>query len=218
MPLNQFIINDIRPFEVKTTVAELQEVFNQLTYSHVPIQKEGVYIGCLSETDVYCFEANQKVNDVLYAVEGFFVRKHTIWLDVLDRFAGNDANIMPVLDEKNNYLGYYQLVDIISLFNKTPFFSEPGGIIIIEKAYKDYSFSEICQILESNNVKLLGVFVSRLKKGMAQITVKIENTGLSAVFETFRRYGYTIISGHEDDTFLKTLKDRSSYLDRYLNL
>ncbi|MAH20413.1 MAG: acetoin utilization protein acuB [Flavobacteriaceae bacterium] len=218
MPLNQFIINDIRPFEVKTTVAELQEVFNQLTYSHVPIQKEGVYIGCLSETDVYCFEANQKVNDVLYAVEGFFVRKHTIWLDVLDRFAGNDANIMPVLDEKNNYLGYYQLVDIISLFNKTPFFSEPGGIIIIEKAYKDYSFSEICQILESNNVKLLGVFVSRLKKGMAQITVKIENTGLSAIFETFRRYGYTIISGHEDDTFLKTLKDRSSYLDRYLNL
>ena len=218
MPLNQFIINDIRPFEVKTTVAELQEVFNQLTYSHVPIQKEGVYMGCLSETDVYCFEANQKVNDVLYAVEGFFVRKHTIWLDVLDRFAGNDANIMPVLDEKNNYLGYYQLVDIISLFNKTPFFSEPGGIIVVEKAYKDYSFSEICQILESNNVKLLGVFVSRLKKGMAQITVKIENAGLSAVFETFRRYGYTIISGHEDDTFLKTLKDRSSYLDRYLNL
>ena len=67
-------------------------------------------------------------------------------------------------------------------------------------------------------MKLLGVFVSRLKKGMTQITVKIENAGLSAVFETFRRYGYTIISGHEDYTFLKTLKDRSSYLDRYLNL
>ena len=218
MPLSQFIINDIRPFEVKTTVAELQEVFNQLMYSHVPIQKDGVYMGCLSVRDVYCFEANQKVNDLLYAVEGFFVREFTIWLDVLDRFAGNDANIMPVLDEKNNYLGYYQLVDIISLFNKTPFFAEPGGIIIIEKANRDYSFSEICQILESNNLKLLGVFVSRLKKSMTQITVKIENTGLSAVFETFRRYGYTIISGHEDDTFLKTLKDRSSYLDRYLNL
>ena len=60
MPLNQFIINDIQPFEVETPVAELQEVFNQLTYSHVPIQKDGIYLGCLSETDVYCFEANQK--------------------------------------------------------------------------------------------------------------------------------------------------------------
>ena len=72
MPLNQFIINDIQPFEVETPVAELQEVFNQLTYSHVPIQKDGIYLGCLSETDVYCFEANQKVSDILYAIEGFF--------------------------------------------------------------------------------------------------------------------------------------------------
>ena len=49
-------------------------------------------------------------------------------------------------------------------------------------------------------------------------TIKIENSGLSAIFETFRRYGYAIISGNEDDSFLKTLKDRSAYLDRYLNL
>ena len=40
---------------------------------------------------------------------------------------------MPVLDAENNYIGYYQLIDIISLFNSTPFFSEPGGIIVIEK-------------------------------------------------------------------------------------
>ena len=218
MPLNQFIINDIQPFEVETPVAELQEIFNQLTYSHVPIQKDGIYLGCLSETDVYCFEANQKVSDILYAIEVFFVRDNTLWLDVLDRFAANDSNIIPVLDANNNYLGYYQMVDIISMFNKTPFFSEAGGIIIIEKSQNDYSFGEICQILESNNVKLLGVFISNLNNGATQITIKTQNTGLSAVFESFRRYGYNIVSGHEDDTFVKTLKERSSYLDRYLNL
>ena len=218
MPLNQFIINDIKPFEMDTPIRELQEVFNQLTYSHIPIQKGGIYLGCLSETDIYCFEPDQKVSDVLYAIEGFFTRKTSIWLDVLESFASHDSNVMPVLDSENNYLGYYQLVDIIALFNKTPFFSEPGGIIIIEKAYNDFSFSEICQIIESNNVRLLGVFVSRINNDMAQVTVKIENSGLSSVFETFRRYGYNILYGHEDDSFLKTLKDRSAYLDRYLNL
>ena len=218
MPLNQFIINDIKPFEMDTPIRELQEVFNQLTYSHIPIQKGGIYLGCLSETDIYCFEPDQKVSDVLYAIEGFFTRKTSIWLDVLESFASHDSNVMPVLDSENNYLGYYQLVDIIALFNKTPFFSEPGGIIIIEKAYNDFSFSEICQIVESNNVRLLGVFVSRINNDMAQVTVKIENSGLSSVFETFRRYGYNILHGHEDDSFLKTLKDRSAYLDRYLNL
>ena len=218
MMLNQHIINDLTPLEADAKISELRVVFNQLTYSHIPIQKNGVFLGCLSENDIYCFDSDKIINDILYAIEGFYVKKNSTWLNVLGEFASNDCNIMPVLDSKNNYLGYYQLVDIISLFNKTPFLLEPGGIIIVEKAYNDYSLSEISQIIESNNVKLLGLFVSSQEDDMTQITIKIENSGLNAIFESLRRYGYNIILGHEDDEFLKMLKDRSSYLNRYLNL
>ena len=218
MPLNQFIINDLNPSSPETLVKELQTVFKQLTYSHVPILKEHVYLGCLSETDVYCFEPDQRVSEVLYAVEGFFVRNTSLWLDVLEAFAQNNCNIMPVLDGENNYIGYYQLIDIISLFNGTPFFSESGGIIVIEKGQNDFSFSEISQIVESNNAKLLGAFISKNKNDLTQITLKIGKSGLSTILQEFRRYGYTIISGHEDDTFLQTLKERSAYLETYLNL
>ena len=80
--------------------------------------------------------------------------------------------------------------------------------------------SSTATIMENN--KIVAAYgeerFSRIKNDMAQITIKIENSGLSGIFETFRRYGYAIISGHEDDSFLKTLKDRSAYLDRYLNL
>lgn len=218
MPLNQFIINDLNPASPETLVGELQTIFKQLTYSHVPVLKDQVYLGCLSETDVYCFEPQQVVSEVLYAIEGFFVRDSSMWLDVLEAFAQNNSNIMPVLDAKNNYVGYYQLIDIISLFNRTPFFSEPGGIIVIEKGYTDFSFSQISQIVESNNAKLLGAFISKTENDLSQITLKIGNVGLSTILQEFRRYGYTIISGHEDDTFLRTLKERSAYLDTYLNL
>ena len=218
MPLNQFIINDLNPSSPKTLVEELQTIFKQLTYSHIPILKDQVYLGCLSETDVYCFEHHQAVSEVLYAIEGFFVRDSSLWLDVLEAFAQNNCNIMPVLDAKNNYIGYYQLIDIISLFNRTPFFSEPGGIIVIEKGQNDFSFSQISQIVESNNAKLLGAFISKTENDLTQITLKIGTSGLSTILQEFRRYGYTIISGHEDDTFLQTLKERSAYLDSYLNL
>ena len=218
MPLNQFIINDLNPASPETLVGELQTIFKQLTYSHVPVLKDQVYLGCLSETDVYCFEPQQVVSEVLYAIEGFFVRDSSMWLDVLEAFAQNNSNIMPVLDAENNYIGYYQLIDVISLFNRTPFFSEPGGIIVIEKGYTDFSFSEVSQIVESNNAKLLGAFVSKTENDLSQITLKIGNVGLSTILQEFRRYGYTIISGHEDDSFLRTLKERSAYLDTYLNL
>jgi Mg/Co/Ni transporter MgtE len=180
--------------------------------------KEGVYLGCLSETDVFCFESSEKVADVFYTIEGFYVRDSSIWLTVLEVFAENDSNIMPVLDADNNYLGYYQLNDIISMFNHTPFFSEPGGIIVIEKKYNDFSFSELSQIIESNNAKMLGAFISKVENDVTQITIKIGKSGLSSIFEAFRRYGYAIVSGHEDDGFLKTLKERSAYLDTYLKL
>ena len=218
MPLSQFIINDLNPSSPETLVKELQTIFKQLTYSHIPILKDHVYLGCLSETDVYCFESDQTVSEVLYAVEGFFVRNSSLWLDVLEAFAQNNCNIMPVLDGENNYIGYYQLIDLISLFNRTPFFSEPGGVIVVEKGQNDFSISEVSQIVESNNTKLLGAFVSKSTNDLTQITLKIGQTGLSTILREFRRYGYTIISGHEDDTFLQTLKERSSYLDTYLNL
>ncbi len=70
-------------------------------------------------------------------------------------------------------MGYYELNDIIHLFNETPFFAEPGGILIVEKGINDYSFSEISQIVESNDAKLLGAFVSKMDGDLVRITLKL---------------------------------------------
>ena len=125
---------------------------------------------------------------------------------------------MPVLNAGNKYLGYYELNDIIGLFNETPFFSENGAVLIIEKGLPDYSFSEISQIVESNDGKLYGAFISKIENDVAQITLKIGNVGLSEIMQTFRRYSYNIVSGHEEDSYLDGLKERSDYLNKYLNI
>ena len=125
MNLSEYIINDIKPLQNTGLISDLKLLFNQLTYSHIPIMNEdGVYLGCLSEIDLHCFESKKHIKDCAYATEGFFVRDSTNWLDVLEAFAQNKTNIMPILNEQNSYLGYYELNDIIGLFNDTPFFSE----------------------------------------------------------------------------------------------
>jgi len=53
---------------------------------------------------------------------------------------------------------------------------------------------------------------------LAQITLKIGNASLNEVIQTFRRYSYNIISGHEEDSYIESLKERSQYLDKYLNM
>lgn len=218
MQLQNYLINDVKPLTFKDTLSDLQLLFNQLTLSHIPIQKNDVFLGSISETDAYCFDGSKYIEDYSYALHNFFVRTSTNWLDVLEAFAQNNTNLMPVLDKKNNYVGYYELNDIVGLFNETPFFSEPGGILIVEKGIYDYSFSEISQIIESNDGKFLGAFISKIDNDLVQVTLKIGNASINDVIQTFRRYSYNIILGHEEDTYIESLKERSKYLDKYLNM
>ncbi|MFL1011933.1 CBS domain-containing protein [Flavisericum labens] len=219
MRLSEYIINDVKPLNISSNASELQLLFNQLTFSHIPVKDDNNnYLGCFSETDAHCFDSGTPLKEYLYAIEDFFVRDTTLWLDVLEEFAVNSNNIMPVLDANNRYLGYYELNDVISLFGESPFFSEAGGILVIEKGINDYSFSEISQIVESNGGRLLGAFISKMNTDLIQVTLKIKNTGFNEIIQTFRRYSYNIISGHEDDGYIETLKERSNYLKRYLSI
>jgi Mg/Co/Ni transporter MgtE len=141
-----------------------------------------------------------------------------IWLDVLEVFAKNHTNVVPVLNEENAYLGYYELEDIVKFFHETPFLREQGGIIVIKKSMQDYSMSQIAQIVESNNGKLLGLFVSEADAENVQITIKIALGAMNDIIQTFRRYNYEIVSEHHEDNYLNNLKERSEYLDKYLSM
>ncbi|MCL9804819.1 acetoin utilization protein acuB [Flavobacterium amniphilum] len=215
--LSNYINQDFKPFDIKENIARVQDFFTDFNFSHFPVTEEGVFIGNISSEDASSFDFSKDLTDYKYTFEGFFTRKNSVLLDVLDDFAKNESNVIPVLDEHNNYVGYYELEDIIKVFNETPFLREIGGIIIIEKGINDYSFSQIAQIIEGNNGKILGAFISNADAEKVQITIKIGEGGLNEIIQTFRRYEYEIISEHQEDDYLRTLKERSDYLDRYLN-
>lgn len=216
--LDSYINNEIKPIKHTDSIAEVQDVFVDFPYSHFPVTEDGVYIGCVSKDAVEFLNADAKVNNSRFNFERFFVRSTMIWLDVLEVFAKNEANLLPVLDEKNNYLGYYELEDVIRFLHETPFLKEEGGIIIVEKEVDKFSMSQVAQIVESNNAKILGLFISNVANGKVEITVKISQSGLNDIIQTFRRYEYEIISEHQEDSYLNSLKERSDYLDKYLNI
>ena len=219
MKLSEFIINDIKPLNSKSKIKDLQMLFNQLTFSHIPVEDDNkTYLGSFSETDAHCCESDKQLIDYAYSFEDFFVRDTTILLDIIEAFAINSTNIMPVLNAGNEYLGYYELNDIINLLGESPFFSEVGGVLVVEKGINDYSFSELSQIVESNGGKLLGAFISKMNNDLVQITLKIGGSSLNDIIQTFRRYSYNIVSGHEEDGYLENLKERSDYLKKYLNI
>lgn len=216
--IKDYINNDFKAIDSKETIVDVQDFFHEMTFTHFPVLEEGVYMGSMALDDVDTFDADKKVADYRYTLEPFFVRTSMIWLDVLEVFAKNHSNVVPVLDENNQYVGYYELEDIIKFFHETPFLKEPGGIIVVQKAILDYSMSQVTQIVESNNGRLLGLFISEATTDSVQITVKISLGAMNEIIQTFRRYNYEIISEHQEDNYITNLKERSDYLDKYLNM
>ncbi|SMC33485.1 CBS domain-containing protein [Cellulophaga tyrosinoxydans] len=218
MNIQSHIVSSTPVFKLEDSVKDVVKFFKNSTFSHVAITENDIFLGVAAENDMAVLETVNSFDDHRYSLEAFFVTKETSWLDVLEAFARNEANIIPVLDENSQVLGYYNLNDIVGEFIETPFFTEPGGILVVAKGIKDYSFSEIAQIVEGNNTKLIGAFISELRNDIVQITLKMGSSNLNEVIQTFRRYNYSIIFGHTDDQFLEDLKQRSDYLDKYLNV
>lgn len=216
--LKDYITNDYKAIDTQETIGVVQDFFDDLTFSHFPIIEEGIFIGSIVADDVETFDSDKKVADYRYTLEHFFVRSNMIWLDVLEVFAKNHANLVPILDENNNYIGYYEIEDVIKFFHETPFLKESGALIIVSKNIIDYSMSQITQIVESNNGKLLGLFISNSDINTIEITLKISVGSLNEIIQTFRRYNYDIISEHNEDNYINNLKERSDYLDKYLNM
>lgn len=219
MPISEYILNDIELQPITQTVGNLKKMFDELTASHIQVGKDGIYLGCVSENDIRCFDSDKTLEEYQYAISPFYTHPTLPLLDILKSFATNHTNIIPVLeDNTNDYLGYLELNDVISLLNEAPFFNEEGNIIIVEKEINNFSFSEIAQIVESNQSKIFGFYISYSTENIVQITIKTGFIHLNEILQTFRRYEYKIISEHQEDSFLQDLQERSAYLNKYLNI
>ena len=219
MNMKEYILNEIHVLTLNSTVKNAQKVCKSFPITHIPIIENDHLVGCISESDIQTIEEKDSpISEYRDLIDFFFASEKVTILDLIKLFADNDCNIMPVLSEKKKYLGYFELNDILDLFTSSPFLYNDGVVIIVEKLTKEFSTSEISQIVETNKGKMLGLYISNETSDLTQVTIKISSEDINEVIQTFRRYNYNIVSQYKDDFYLQDLKDRSDYLQKYLDM
>lgn len=214
-----YITNDVKALTLSNTIADVKQLFIESDFSHIPVVEEGHFYGLVSKNNIFEQDNEQVIlKDVRFLFQSFFAYHEFIWLDLVKIFSINETTIIPVLNAENKYLGYYELSDILRYLSNTPFLNEIGNVIVVSKPTIDFSISEIAQIVESNEAKLYGVFISGYQAENSIITIKLYSDILNDVIHTFRRYDYQIIHGVNEDEYLSDLKQRSDYLQKYLNI
>jgi CBS domain-containing protein len=129
-------------------------------------------------------------------------------------------SVVPVLDSKNNYKGVITSTDLIRHIAGISSMDQPGAIIVLEVIDRDYSLSQIAQIVESNNVKILSMYItSSPASTRLEVTLKVNTSDLMSVIRTFERYNYEVKTWvTENDSMDRFYTERIDLLMKYLNI
>jgi predicted transcriptional regulator len=219
MNTNDYILKDITALRLNDSVKSAQNLFKNFPITHFPVVENDKLLGSFAEDDAQTIENKEDVlESYSYLFNSFFAEEKATVLELIKIFADNNSTIIPVLNADKKYIGYYDLSDVLEMFSSSPFMLEESETLIVEKLENDYSMSEVTQIVETNGGKVLGIYISKKQEGFVQITLKVVSKELNDIMHTFRRYDYKFISIHENDIYLEDLKNRSEYLQKYLEM
>lgn len=216
------LISDIVP-PLKTSdtgfhALSLMEVFR---ISHLPIVNNREFLGLISDTDIYDLNmADEPIGNHKLSLFSPFVREDQHIFDVISLVSRLKLTVVPVLDHQNNYLGLVTMNDLLRYFADFSGIANPGAILVLEMNQTDYSLSEIARIVEGNDARILGLFISQPSDStQMELTIKINRTDASAIIQTFTRYNYNIKASYNEEGELDALyKSRYDEFMRYLNV
>lgn len=188
--------------------------------AHLPIVNDQKFLGLISDLDIYNLnDFDEPLGNHNLSLSQPYVKEYQHIYDVLKLVSELGLTLIPVLDEKENYLGSITLPSLIKFFSKGLSLDNPGGVIVLELAYNNYSLTEIANIVESNDAKILSTFIlSDEDSNKIELVLKINKIELAPILKTFERYNYFIKATFSEDTDQDDLRDRYNLLMNYLNV
>jgi acetoin utilization protein AcuB len=212
------VIPSLKTSDLGQTALNWMEIFK---ISHLPIVNNQEFLGLISDTDI--FDMNQPDepigNHALTLYKPFVTAEQHIF-EVIGLASRLKLSVVPVLDSKNNYKGVITSNDLIRHIAGISSMDQPGGIIVLDVIDRDYSLSQIAQIVESNNVKILSMYItSSPGSTLLEVTLKVNTSDLISVIRTFERYSYEVKTWVTDnDSMDRFYSERLDLLIKYLNI
>src|SRR5690606_26924547 len=152
MIAGELISNTVFPAKPSDNLMLLQEKMREHHLTHYPIVRYTQYLGMINEDDLLSSikeDSNQKSD--LLPHELVFVYETQHIYDVIHVLHIHQLDVLPVLDEKQRYVGMITIHDLTDHFARITGVDEPGGIIVLEVNNRENSLAHIAQIVESRS-------------------------------------------------------------------
>lgn len=212
------IIPSLKTSDTGQTALNWMEIFR---ISHLPIVNNQDFLGLISDTDIYDLnQPDEPIGNHPLTLFKPYVTAGQHIFEVIALVSKLKLTVVPVLDEKGHYKGVITVNDLVRHIAELSSMDQPGSIIVLEMLERDYSLSQIAQIVESNNLKILSVFItSPPDSTKLEVTLKLNSSDISSVIRTFERYDYDLRQWvSADDALDRFYSERLDMLIKYMNI
>jgi acetoin utilization protein AcuB len=196
------------------------DIMESFRVSHMPIVRDKEYLGLISDKDIYDFDLKKCCfKDSVITFMSPHIKANQHIYEVIQVMLERKITVLPVLELNHDYCGSILINDLSINFLKLAAVNEPGAVIILELSPINYSLSQIAQIVESNNAKIMSLYTKNPEDSMEMnVTLKVNVTEISSIIQTFTRYDYNIKAVYMDDSLITDMfKDRYELFMKYLN-
>jgi CBS domain-containing protein len=211
----------IPSLKVAETGSDALYYMDEYRVSFLPVLDGPLYLGLISESEIFKLAdpdaplAEQKV-----PYKMVYINESQHIFEVIKIMTSEKISILPVLDENKLFLGCITVNSLVENFGKLTAMYNPGAIIILELNQNDYVLSQIAQIVESQDIKILSLYVSSdIDSTKMEVTIKLNKYEIQSLVKALTRYDYTIKATFlEDKKMVDDLLDRYNALMNYLNI
>jgi predicted transcriptional regulator len=220
MLAKHLITGTIIPLKTSDTGITALSWMDDYKVSHLPIVNNVDFLGLISDVDIYNMnDFSEAVGNHTLSLSSPFVYDYQHILEIIKVVSIQKLSLIPVLDSRKKYLGSITLNKIIDGISIISAAQSPGGIIVLEVSQNDYTLSEISQIIESNNAKVLSLYVTTHDDSTKMnVVIKINKIDISAILLTFNRYSYDVKASFSEKEDAEDLRERYDSLIKYLNM
>jgi acetoin utilization protein AcuB len=216
--LNQMI----PPLKESDTTAKAARWLEEFHVTQLPVLAGRRYRGLITENDLADYEnPDTQLADLNLRFGDVHVQHDQHFYRVMELAIENKVQLIPVLDEHQEYAGVVTVNDALAAFGPVPGPSGQGSILVLTMEERDYSLSQISRYVEENNAKILSAHVVADEHDPYRIrlTLRLNTDNLGRITATLERFGYMVSAQFSGTaTVSEDEQERFDALLRYLSI
>ncbi len=209
-------IQSIHPDEDGNRALELMDLYR---INHLAVVKNDFYLGVISDKEIMNWASTEEyIEEHLPNLASPHVLHNQHLFDIIEVLEKNNLSVVPVLDNDQQYQGVITNRKLLYTIANSAAIQSVGGVIVLQMNNNDYSMTEIANIIESNDTKILSSYViSKKDSTKIELTIKLNKTDITAIIKDLERYEYNVKASYKEEDPNTDFVERYEQLMRFLN-